>query len=343
MRMRADSDIEHRRWRDPTAPRRVLALRFQALGDTVITLPYLQSLRRQHPGMRLDFLTRSEVAAVPRALALFDDVVVFGGGRNTWRQLIAVLPKLPRLFMRRYDVVLDLQNSRLSRLVRRLLMPRAWSAFDRFSPHAAGERTQRTIAAPCDWKVSLDTGLRLRRDDAHALLAARGWRPGAELVVLNPAGNLPSRSWPVENYCEFARHWLARRNCHAKFVLLLVPAMRAKAERIALELGDACIDLTGAADQVQAFSILGASQFMLSEDSGLMHMAWIQGVPTLALFSSSRKDWSRPLGARTECLDSSDLSCGPCGLVHCRFGDNRCLTRHSAGQVFELARHLLAS
>jgi len=343
MLMRADSDIEHRRWRGPVAPRRVLALRFQALGDTLITLPYLQSLRREHPGMRLDFLTRSEVAAVPRALALFDDVVVFGGGRNTWRQLIAVLPKLPRLFMRRYDVVIDLQNSRLSRLVRRLLMPCAWSAFDRFSPHAAGERTQRTIAAPCDWKVSLDTGLRLRRNDAHALLAARGWRPGTELVVLNPAGNLPSRSWPIESYCDFARHWLAQRNPHTKFVLLLVPAMRAKAARIAHELGDACIDLTGAADQVQAFSILGTSQFMLSEDSGLMHMAWIQGVPTLALFSSSRKDWSRPLGARTECLDSSDLSCGPCGLVHCRFGDNRCLTRYSAEQVFELARHLLAS
>lgn len=342
MLARADSDIEHRRWRGPEAPRRVLAMRFQALGDTVITLPYLQSLRRAYPGMRLDFLTRAEVAAVPRALDLFDEVPVFGGGRSRWRQPFALSRLLPRLLARHYDLVIDLQNSHLSRSVRRLLAPRAWSAFDRFSPRSAGDRTQRTIAAAWDWPVTLDTGLRLRSNEAHALLTARGWRPGTELIVLNPAGNLPSRSWPLENYVGFARQWLTRRNAQAKFVLLLTPVLQDKAAFITRELGSACLDFTGAADPVQAFSIVGASQFVLSEDSGLMHMAWIQGVPTLALFSSSREDWSRPLGARCDCLDSSDLECGPCGLAHCRFGDNRCLTRYSPADVFTHAQRLLS-
>jgi ADP-heptose:LPS heptosyltransferase len=334
-------DIDHRRWNGNTPPRRVLAMRFQALGDTVITLPYLQSLRHAFPALQLDLLTRKEVAAIPRALELFDDVTAFGGGRNIYRQLLALLAYLPRLRLRGYDLVLDLQNSRLSRLALDFMAPPAWSCFETQAPFAAGERTRQTIADVWDWPVDLDTRLTLRANNTQALLASHGHRVGTELVVLNPAGNLPSRSWPVDSYIEFARLWQARRSPGAHFVLLLLPAMRAKAARIAAALGDACIDLTGAADAVQAFGIVGASQFVLSEDSALMHMAWVQGVPTLALFSSSRKDWSRPLGARTACLDSSDLECGPCGLAVCRFGDNRCLTRHQPEQVFELAQHLL--
>ncbi len=334
-------EIEHRGWQGNEAPRRVLAMRFQALGDTVITLPYLQSLRRAYPKMRLDLLTRKEVADIPRALELFDEVVAFGGGRNIYRQLLAMLWHLPRLWLRRYDVVLDLQNSRLSRIALDFAAPSAWSRFDTQAPFAAGDRTRQTIAAVWHWPVDLDTRLTLRTNASRALLEAHGCGPDTELVVLNPAGNMPSRSWPLEHYCEFARAWLARRNPDAKFVLLLVPALGEKAARIARTLGDACVDLTGKADPVQAFAVVGASRLVLSEDSGLMHMAWVQGIPTLALFGSSRKDWSRPLGARSECLDAADLECGPCGLPNCRFGDNRCLTRHTPEAVFALAQRVL--
>ena len=64
--------------RGGTPPRRILAMRFQALGDTIITLPYLQSLRRRFPEAELHFLTREEVSAVPRAVQLFDRVIALG-------------------------------------------------------------------------------------------------------------------------------------------------------------------------------------------------------------------------------------------------------------------------
>ena len=69
-------------WRSPAAPRRILAMRFQALGDTIITLPYLLSLRRRFPEAKLHFLTREEVCQVPAAVDLFDRVIALGGGRT---------------------------------------------------------------------------------------------------------------------------------------------------------------------------------------------------------------------------------------------------------------------
>jgi ADP-heptose:LPS heptosyltransferase len=245
------------------------------------------------------------------------------------------------LLAQRYDLVLDLQNHRFSRWIRKLIAPRAWAEFDRYSPRSAGERNRRTIAAAIDCSPTLDTGLVLRGGgpNVDALLCKHGWKPDHDFVVLNPAGYSPSRAWPIESYCEFARSWIARYP-RTQMVLLLLPALRSKAERIAAVLGDACIDLTGQADQLQAFAIVGRARLVLSEDSGLMHMAWVQGTPTLALFSSSRKDWSSPQGPWSDCLDSSDLPCGPCGLEVCKFGDNRCLTRYPAAQVLERAEKL---
>jgi ADP-heptose:LPS heptosyltransferase len=161
--------------------------------------------------------------------------------------------------------------------------------------------------------------------------------------VLNPAGYGSARSWPLENYCEFARQWRATRNPRTQFVLLLLPALRERARFIAASLGSACIDLTGKANQVEAFAVLRECSLALSEDAGLMHMAWVQGVPTLALFSSSRRDWSGPQGAWSDCLDSSDLACGPCGAPVCRYGDNRCLTRHTPAFVATRAGALIDS
>ena len=337
----AADHIPARRWPHASAPRRILAIRFQGLGDTMIAMPYLLGVRRRFPDAELHFLTRQEVAAVPRAMTQFDRVIALGGDRDRWRTWLSALRHTPALLAGGYDVVLDLQNNRISNFVRRAIRPEAWSEFDRFSPRPAGERTRRTIAAALGVDAGMDTALELRAGgrDIDALLHRHGWKAGFELVVLNPAGFSPARAWPTASYIEFARRWM-ERHPRSQIVLLLMPSKRARAAEISAALGEHCVDLTGHADQLEAFAIAGRARLVLSEDSGLMHMAWIQGTPTLALFSDSRRDWSAPQGSWSDCLDSSDLPCGPCGLEVCKFGDNRCLTRHSAAQVLERAEKL---
>ena len=316
-------------------------MRFQALGDTIITLPYLKSIKQQYPDIVIHFLTRKEVSPVPASILLFDKVIMIGGGRNAKLQFLLTLFKLPWLWFQRYDAVLDLQNHKISKVVRKLMTAAAWTEFDRSSPISAGERTRQTIEALWTWKITLATSFQFKDNkfQIDKLLRQNGWKQHYELVVLNPAGFSPSRSWPIDYYVEFAKAWLTHNEL-TQFVLLLLPAMHHKAKVIADSLGDSCINLTGKANQVEAFAILQKCKFVLSEDSGLMHMAWVQSIPTLALFSSSRKDWSAPQGDWSYCLDSSDLECGPCMLEVCKFGDNRCLTRYAPGFVLDKAKAL---
>lgn len=345
MQLRASSSkvrIRSKLWEEETPPKKIIVIRFQALGDTIITLPYLQNLKEQYPQTQLIFLTRKEVCSIPQASDLFDEVIAIGGGRNAKLQLVQLILKIPKLLHHKADAVLDLQNNKLSRIVRKVLQPKAWTAFDTHSHLAAGERTRLTIESLWRWKISPEPRFHInRKTNALSILKANGYKESNRLVVLNPAGFCPSRNWPLDHYVNFALQWREGIDNATQFVLLLLERHKEKSDYIREKLSTQCIDLTGITDQLQAFEIIGRSDFVLTEDSGLMHMSWVQGVPTLALFSSSRKDWSAPQGSSSLCLDSADLPCGPCELEVCQYGDNRCITRYSPEYVLSHAKVLL--
>ena len=101
--------IKAKAWKEKKSPKRILAIRLHAIGDVVITLPYLQHLRNILPkNSRLDFLTIEECASIPQNINLFDNVYVIHGGRNFKKQLVSTFLLLPKLLMNHYDIVLDL-------------------------------------------------------------------------------------------------------------------------------------------------------------------------------------------------------------------------------------------
>jgi ADP-heptose:LPS heptosyltransferase len=337
----SNTKIAARRWKEKYLPERILVIRLQAMGDVVATLPYLQQLRNSLPSnTRIDFLTRQEVEDIPRSIVLFDNVFVIKGGRDLKRQIVYTSSMLPKLFRQRYGVIIDLQNNNLSRFVRRALFPKAWSAFDRFSPIPGGERYRRTIEAAGlgnNWPVN-KFSLTHPKTGAE-VLKAHGW-VGEDLVVLNPAGAFPTRSWDLNNYVVFAKSWL-RMFPHTRFVVLGTSFIAQKAMFLKKELGDRLIDLVDMTTPSQAFGVLQKVKLVLSEDSGLMHMAWVSGIPTFGLFGSTRTDWVRPLGDHTFFLDSSDLECGHCMQEACRYHDVHCLTRYTPQLVVNHALALL--
>jgi ADP-heptose:LPS heptosyltransferase len=330
-----------RPWRETTRPRRILAIRMQAFGDVVITLPYLRALQQMLPDCALDFVTRREETGLPRAIRLFQKVDGIGGGRSERRQLLHTPIVLPRLAARRYDVVLDLQNNRVSRTIRRALRPRAWASFDRCSPISAGERTRQTIARAGFPLTRVDASLPLVRPDAgDGVLRDAGYDFSRELIVLSPGGALATRNWPIDRYVRFVEQWPDERR--TQFAILGLATMADRAAVLTGALGGRLLNLVGRTRSSEAAAIVQRASLVVAEDGGLMHLAWVSGVPTLALFGSSRHIWSAPLGDHTLCLHSGDLECGACMQPQCRYGDTHCLTRWSAEDVISRALALLA-
>lgn len=335
-------NIPAKPWRKPFAPKKILIIRLQATGDVVITLPYLQYLRNiLPPSTQLDFLTRKETEAIPKSLNLFNHVISIGGERNLKKQLLSTFFLSPKLFIKRYDVIIDLQHNIISNIVRKLLLPRAHAAFDRLAPFPAGEKYCLTIEAALLWKISAGTAFDLKdKNIGKSILLNNGWEKDYELIILNPAGAFETRNWSLENYISFSKLWLQRfPNTH--LLLLGTNFIAEKAAFLKAKLGENLINLVNKTNPAEAFAVLQHAKLILSEDSGLMHMAWVSGIPTLALFGSTKSYWSTPLGEHTVCLNSSDLECGNCMLEKCKYGDTHCLTRYTPELVFQQALSLL--
>ncbi|MGA9115863.1 MAG: glycosyltransferase family 9 protein, partial [Bacteroidota bacterium] len=240
-----------------------------------------------------------------------------------------------------YDAVIDLQRNKWSRLVRRLAVPRAFGEFDRFSPKSARERVAEAFASSGLAVPSPPHDLPLKprvRERARELLGEAGWDGAAPLVVLNPAGIWPSRHWPVEHYAALAE--MLAEESDARVLLLGTGRMKPRSDALVRLLGRPPVDLIGRTTPGEALGVLVHATLAVSEDSGLMHMAWVSGVPTVALFGSSPHIWSAPSGEHTVCLHSGDLPCGSCMEPVCRYGDVHCLTRRTPGEVFSVCRRL---
>jgi ADP-heptose:LPS heptosyltransferase len=334
--------ISAKPWKKNKMPERVLAIRLQAMGDVVITLPYLQALRNVlPPSTAIDLLTRKEVDSIPRNLNLFNKVYSIGGKRNFRKQFIYACFLLPSLLLKRYDVVIDLQNNQISRLVRRSVMSSAWSEFDTSSPIAAGERTRAAIESLGLGNIHASSGFSFKHDlHITDLLKQNGWNGTDNLVIINPAGAFETRNWPIENYAALMRLWL-QQVPQTQFLILGIELIKAKGAYLENIFKDKLIDLVDKTNPAEALAIMQKVKFVLSEDSGLIHFAWVSGIPTLALFGSTRSDWSRPLGEQSLLLDSTDLPCGNCLLEFCKYGDVHCLTRYTPEFVFEKALQLM--
>ena len=331
-------------WLDSQPPRRILLIRFHAFGDVAITLPTAASLRQLHPESRIDYLTGGSVQDLLEATELFSKVVALPAKDSPPGRLVSAVKHALRLRGDDYELVIDLQRNWVSRLIRRTVRPKSWSEFDRFSRRSAAVRVRSAFMEAGLRQVVEDFRIpiaRARIEQARMMLLHRGWNGDDPLIVLNPAGLWPSRNWPISSYVQFARLW-SRRSA-AQFLIIGTGRVREKVGILKKELGSKLIDTSGSTSAGQALALLQFASAVITEDSGLMHMSWASGIPTLALFGSSYHVWSAPVGVHCRTLHSGDLPCGACMEPSCRFGDTHCLSRYTAENVVGELQDLLVS
>ena len=93
------------------------------------------------------------------------------------------------------------------------------------------------------------------------------------------------------------------------------------------------IDLSGATTLSQVMAVIGLCDYVLTNDSGLMHIAAAEGIPTLALFGSTDPVATGPMGPRTAMV-MGKAECAPCLRPECD-RDFRCMLSITPERVWE--------
>ncbi len=174
-----------------------------------------------------------------------------------------------------------------------------------------------------------------------AVTAAHGLRPKSYLAFAPGAEYGPAKRWPAAHYEALARTLHAR--CLGPVVLLGSAAEAALCDDIARTAPAACRVLAGRVSLDDAIVLIAGANALVSNDSGLMHVAAAFEVPQVAIFGSTSPGHTPPLNPRAEVLwlkNELKLDCMPCYDRVCRYGHTRCLTGVSPERVeaaFDLA------
>jgi heptosyltransferase-2 len=168
--------------------------------------------------------------------------------------------------------------------------------------------------------------------ERRAVLQRFGLTLDRPVAVFAPGAEYgPAKRWPARHFAELARHLGARG-----FQVWLMgsrsdAAVTAEIERLA---GGACIDLAGRTSLDEAIDLMSVAARVVSNDSGLMHIAAALDRPTTALFGSSSARFTPPLSARARVI-TLNLACSPCFKRECPLGHTNCLVTLEPRLVLE--------
>ncbi len=157
---------------------------------------------------------------------------------------------------------------------------------------------------------------------SRTTLSRIGLEPTGPVLALCPGAEYgPAKRWPAGHFAELARSKLSE----GWEVWILGSARDAPTGAgIAADAGRGCHDLTGRTSLGEAADLLARASLVVSNDSGLMHVAAALDRPLVAIYGSSDPGFTPPLSSRAR-VERLALPCSPCFKRACPLGHLRCL------------------
>lgn len=333
----------------PETPR-VLVVRLSSLGDVILTTPVFENLKAGLPGCRTSVLVKAAFAPVFAANPFVDEVLCFEErGFAGWAREIR---------RRRFDVFLDLHDTLRSRVwgwlsgAARVLRydKRTWERrrlvrTKRSSPRLEGGVVDRYLEVLSSLGVAVRSRLPRLFPSGAGIPSSLAARVGkGPFIAVAPGAAHATKRWPPERFAA-AADALAEGMSPVPTVLILGSAGdRAAAGAVASVLKAPSVNLAGETSLPEMLHLLSLCRLVLTNDSGCMHAAAAWGVPTVAVFGPTVKEFGFfPAGPQAAVVQVDGLACRPCHLhggETCPEGHFRCMKDLSAEAVVRAARSI---
>ncbi|HEV2613355.1 MAG TPA: lipopolysaccharide heptosyltransferase II [Gammaproteobacteria bacterium] len=153
-----------------------------------------------------------------------------------------------------------------------------------------------------------------------------------KIIALCPGAEFgPSKRWPEEHYATLANKLLEH-----DFELWLFGSLKDKVitDKINELTNNQCKNLAGTTSLSEAIDLLALASLVITNDSGLMHIAAALDKPLIALYGSTDPGFTPPLSTKAKIL-SIDLYCRPCFQRECPLKHHRCMKDLSPQLVWE--------
>lgn len=323
--------------------KKFLLIRPGGIGDAVLLLPAIDALKSRFPDSDIDILCEKRNAEIFRLSNAIGRIYLYDRGLDLFRSL-----------RNRYDVVIDTEQwHRLSAVVaylsggpirigfgtnerKKLFTHRISYSHEDYEVYSFLHLIEPLTDRSYDFKPD-EPFISIKNDVASHLqdeLKNKG-----KVIAIFPGASVMERRWGGDKFGEAAK---ILSDKGYDIIILGSNADRADAERIKKHAGN-CVDLIGRTNLKDIAAVLKKSRLLITADSGLMHIAYAVGTPTVSLFGSGiEKKWA-PRGENHIVLNKHP-DCSPCtkfGYTPCCKRNVECLSLISVEDVVAAVKTIL--
>lgn len=328
------------------------------IGDAVMAQPLLQRLKHTHPQRPIDVLAPGWVAPVWRAMREVDTVLEapfkHGQLQLTERRAFASLLK-----QRGYADAYVLPNTLKFALIpwlagipvrvgyrgeMRYGLLNVMHRDDRSAPRPmvsfyAALATPPAASVPAPSALPRPT-LFVAEDRILQTMSRLGLQTDRPLLVFAPGAEFGSaKRWPSTHFAQLAKTILLTHP-NVQIVLLGSGKDKAVCEEIAA-ITPEVHDFSGITSLSEAIALIARADAMVSNDSGLLHIASALNRPIVAIYGPTDPDHAPPFSDVAQSL-SLRLDCAPCRQRECPLGHHNCMQNLTVDMVWAPLRPMLA-
>ncbi|WUR12347.1 lipopolysaccharide heptosyltransferase II [[Empedobacter] haloabium] len=346
----------------PQSGPRTLVISPNWIGDAVMAQPLLQLLRARHPERPIDVLAPPAVAPAWQQMREVSEVLQtpFRHGalqlRERWRYArllkargyaeayvlpntlkYALIPWLAGI-ARRVGYKGESRHGLINVMHHDDVPPRPMVPFYAALADAPGAPLRGDVPRPA---------LRVTAAQMEAAAARAGLAVDRPLVVFAPGAEFgPAKRWPPAHFAALARQVVASLP-QAQVALLGSPKDRPVCDEIVAavagsDAAGAVFNLAGQTSLAEAIALIGRSAAIVSNDSGLLHVASSLDRPVVAIYGPTDPDHAPPFATVARSL-SLRLACAPCRQRECPLGHHDCMRGLDAGMVWQALQPMLGA
>jgi heptosyltransferase-2 len=302
-------------------PKKILIVRLWAIGESILTLPMIHSLKKKFPNAKIDVLVNNN----PYKQVFYKNKDV--------NRLVNWSPFALFKYFKKYDIAIDTEpylnisaissfmlakksigfNNRCRSLLYNVKIPYndkqhvVLTYMDMLKPFNINKKPKKLIKLKYPKKSEKKVKKLLKKNDIKKSDFLVGFSAGSSETA-------KSRRWSEENFAKVADYLIEGKN--AKIVLIGTSSEKSVGNKIydLTKNKEKIINLTGKTNLHEAIALIEKCNLFIANDSGPMHIAAAQGVKTIGLFGPNLPIRFGPYGPCNKGIRKETMK--PCINVH---------------------------
>jgi len=330
------------------------------MGDVLLTTAFVRQIRNKFPSAEIDFLVSNNFAEIFRDNPYITDILAYDKNK-TLKEILKFKKNVKNnLPQKKYDIIFDLQNNLRSRIFRSGLAKKIYKIRKKRLHKLLLVNFKKTyqnklITIP---EIYLDCAAKSGvRDDSKGLefrlpeerndtdyppdnrIFAIGHHP---VIAIAPGAFHYTKRWQSEKFAELLRLFKAKYN--AEFFILGGVKDKELADTIQNSLDFPVSNISGATTIAETVIALNQCHLLITNDTGVLHLASARHIPCVAIFGSTVKEFGFIPYKIPYRIAETNVPCRPCthyGRAECPKKHFNCMNNLSVEQVFNLSEELL--